>query len=187
MTDTVTILKGLTMPFFPMRPAHGQRLTKELIPRILEHQKSRKYVYQPKLNGDRVILGVSGRRVVACNRHGSWYQFQVENAKNFLKLGDGSCFDGEVWQGSFYPFECLALDGRSFRHNTTEERVIMAEQMCRYLKIRWMFSPPTEAWLMELDKHLPTFEGVVRKVADAGYGMLASDSQYSTPWLKHRF
>lgn len=189
MTETVAIMKGITLPFFPMRPANGRHLTKALIEEILDLQASaeHKYIFQPKLNGDRVVLGVANRQVVACNRHGGFYQYQIANAGLFLKLGNGTCLDGEVWKSDFYPFEALSWDGRSYTHNTTDEREIIAEQICHLLGVRWMYTHPTRKWLRELSAHLPVFEGVVRKRSAAAYRPLCSDSQTSGPWLKHRW
>jgi hypothetical protein len=187
MLEPVQVLPGLSMPSFPMRPACGRTLTRKLIPELLERQAGHRELLQRKLNGDRVLLSVVDRRVLACNRHGGYYGFQIKNAALFLKLKDGSSFDGEVWRGSFYPFECLALDGRSYRHNTCEEREIVAMQMCRLLKITWMYTRPTRSWLLGLREHLPVYEGVVRKRADAPYLFLASDTQVSPGWIKHRW
>jgi len=183
----ITVAKGWIIPFFPMRPNSGPNLTKKLALEILEKQEEHKYIYQPKLNGDRAVLAVVNREVVVCNRHYGWYHFQVKNAAAFLKLKDGTIFDGEVWQGNFYPFDCLALEGRSYKANTAEEREVMAYQMCRLLKIEWMFFKPTKKWLLELKHNLPKYEGVVRKRADQGYFLLHNATEASTGWLKHRW
>lgn len=185
--DTVTIMRGWELPFFPMRPHEGRRLTRRNIPRILREQDEHVYIYQPKLNGDRALLGVVGRRVYVANRYGRWYRHAVGNATAFLKLNDGTLFDGEVFRGQFFPFECLALEGRSFKPNTMEEREILAEQMCKLVGVRWMFPKPTRAWLRKLDEHMPVYEGLVRKKANAPYTMLSSPSQSSLDWLKHKW
>lgn len=186
-SDEIEVVKGWTVPFFPMRPASGPTLTRKVALEILEKQEDHKYIYQPKLNGDRAILAVVKRQVIVCNRHFGWYQFQVHNAATFLKLADGTIFDGEVWQGSFYPFDCLALEGRSYKQNTTDQREIMAWQMCRLLGVEWMFPKPTKKWLLALRGNLPKYEGVVRKRADLGYFVLPNASGTSPGWLKYRF
>ena len=186
-TESVEIMKGWSLPFFPMRPAGGPSLNKKVALEILEKMEEHEYLYQPKLNGDRVLLGVMDRRVIACNRHFGWYRFQVQNASTFLKMGDGTLFDGEVWECNFYPFDCLAREGRSFKANTCEQREIEAYQMCRFLGIEWMFAKPTKKWLMNLGKNAPKFEGVVRKRADQGYYMLPNASDTSLGWLKYRW
>lgn len=185
--DTVTIMHGWNLPFFPMRPAEGPRLTRRNIPRILREQEEHVYIYQPKLNGDRAILGVVNREVYVANRYGRWYRHPVHNKTTFLKLGDGTLFDGEVYDGQFFPFECLACEGRSFKQSTTEEREILAQQMCKLLGVRWMFSRPTEFWLRTLDRHLPKYEGLVRKRADAPYVILNTATRTSTAWLKRKW
>lgn len=187
MSDLVTLLPGLCLPAFPMRPVRGRALTCKLIPELLERQAGHAEILQRKLNGDRVLLSIADRRVVACNRHGCRYGFSIKNAQRFLELGDTACFDGEVWRGEFYPFECLALDGRSYCHNTCEEREIMAMHVCRLLKVPWMYTRPTRQWLAQLKEHLPVYEGVVRKRADAPYTFLASATQTSPVWIKHRW
>lgn len=185
--EEIEVMKGIIVPFFPMRPATGPSLGKKVAMEILEKQEEHKYIYQPKLNGDRAILAVVDRRVVLCNRHFGWYSFQVKNAPAFLTLADGTLFDGEVWNGNFYPFDCLALEGRSHRANTAEERSIMAMQMCRLLKVEWMYPKPTKKWLLNLRKNLPKYEGVVRKRADQGYFLLHNSTETSLGWLKYRW
>jgi len=186
MITEVEVMKGWILPFFPMRPANGPKLTKKLALEILEKMDEHRYIYQPKLNGDRVILAIHQRRVLAASRHYDWYSFQIANAGDFkAKLGDGTVLDGEVYKGNFYPFECLALEGRSFKQNTTEEREIMAMQMCRLCKVQWMYKKPTKKWL--LNPSLPQFEGVVRKRADFPYVLLSNATGISSGWIKHRW
>lgn len=182
----VTVAKHVIIPFFPMRPIAGPRLSPNVIAKVIALLDSVRYVWQPKLDGDRAILSVVQRGVLICNRHGGLYGFRVNNAQNFLKLKDGSCFDGEVKNGLFYPFEAVALEGRSLRHNTTEERVIMAEQMCHFLKIDWKFAKPTADWLLDAGAHRG-YDGIVRKNADAGYNLMTSAGSTSQPWRKFRF
>ena len=148
--EEVQVMKGWTIPFFPMRPANGPKLTKTLALEILKKMDDHRFVYQPKLNGDRALLAVVDKRVIVCNRYYSWYQFQVANAGAFLaKMGSGTLFDGEVWKSNFYPFECLAMEGRSLKCNTMEEREIIAMQMCRLCGVEWMFKKPTKKFLLE--------------------------------------
>lgn len=178
-------MKGWIVPFFPMRPANGPTLTKKLALEILERMDDHRYVYQPKLNGDRALLAIVNRRVIVCNRHYGWYQYQVANAGAFLgKLGDGTLFDGEVYKSNFYPFDCLAVEGRSFKANTTDQREVEAIQMCRLCGVEWMFKRPTKKFLLE--PRAP-FEGVVRKRADLPYIILPNASGISSGWLKHRW
>lgn len=180
-------MKGWALPFFPMRPAIGPRLTKKLAEEILAKMETKRYIYQPKLNGDRALLGIAERRIIVANRHYGWYHFQVENARDFLKLGDGTLFDGEVYKGKFYPFECLALEGRSYKCNTVDEREIMAMKMCRLVGTEWAYPTPTKKWLLNLDKNFPKYEGVVRKRSDFAYQMLPNTSATSPGWLKHKW
>jgi hypothetical protein len=188
MLEEIQIMKGWTLPFFPMRPANGPRLTKPLVVEILKKMEDGRYIYQPKLNGDRALLGIVDKRVVVCNRHYGWYQFQVANAGAFqAKCGSGTLFDGEVYKSNFYPFECLALEGRSFKANTVDEREIIAMQMCRLAGVQWMYKKPTRAWMLKGSSLLPQFEGVVRKRSDFPYTFLPNSSGTSVGWLKHKF
>lgn len=185
--DEVQVMKGWTLPFFPMRPASGPSLTKKVAEEIIVKMDEHRYIYQPKLNGDRALLGVVNRQVIICNRHFGLYSFQVHNAVLFLKLTDGTLFDGEVFESNFYPFDCLALEGRSYKANCAEEREVMAMQMCRLLKVAWMYPKPTKKWLLAGRANLPKYEGVVRKRADQGYYILPNTSDTSLGWLKYRW
>lgn len=183
----VKITTGIVLPLFPMRPRSGPDITKARINIILEEMESKKFVWQAKLNGDRAVLGVRDDRVMVCNRHGGWFGHTIANAGAFLKIGNGTVLDGEVFGRNFYPFEALAVEGRSFIWNTTEEREIIAMQMCRLAGVAWMYPRPTKAWLSQLSKNLPKYEGMVRKKADASYIPLGSASQTSSGWVKQRW
>ena len=181
----VPIMRGWVMPFFPMRPRNGPRLTRRHIERILQEQHDHVYVFQPKLNGHRVTLGIGPKgHMVVANRHGGWYQKPIRNLRDWAKFNDGTVFDGEVYDGNFYPFECLALEGRSHRPSTTEERIILAMQMCRLAHVQWVYPTPTREWLRKLTGHLPKYEGLVRKVPNAPYSPLHSATTTSQEWLK---
>lgn len=151
---------------------------------MLDHE----YVVQPKLNGDRACLAVVERRVWVQNRHGGWYGFQVSNANAFLrKMKDGTAFDGEVYQGNFYPFELLALDGKSFLMASAAEREIMGQKMCELVGEPWLFRQPDLKWLKELSAHLPKFEGVVMKERNSPYIKAGNDSQENFHWFKRKW
>jgi ATP-dependent DNA ligase len=181
----IKLAREWIVPFFPMRPAHGARLSRSVALDILEKQEDHQYLYQPKLNGDRCILAIASGRVIVCNRRYGWYRYQIKNAAAFLKLGNETIFDGEVFQGEFFPFDCLALEGRSYQANTADERAVMAYQMCRFMGVQWMFPKPTKKWLLGLRKNLPVYEGVVRKRANQGYIVLPNATSTSTGWIKH--
>jgi hypothetical protein len=185
MANEIEILKGWTLPFFPMRPAKGYRLTPDLVLDVLGRMANHRFIYQPKLKGDRALLGVVGRKVVVCTRNYDWYPYQVENATSYLaKMGDGSLFDGVVSYGSFYPFECLAFDGRSLKCNTVEEREIIAMQMCRLCGIEWLFRTPTKKWLLA-GRANSRYEGVIRKRAGIGYAVQTNASETNSNWTVH--
>src|SRR5712671_2028937 len=107
-TNSKLYRRALNLPFYPMRPRRGPDIDAGRIKKILEEIDGKKFVVQPKLNGDRVLLAVRKDEVQAANRHGSWYTKRVRNAGDFVKLGIGTVLDGEVFGGEFFPFEALA-------------------------------------------------------------------------------
>lgn len=166
-----------------MRARRGQDIGKRIIKQLLEQMDTKRYLFQPKLNGDRGVLAVKTRQVHVFNQFGLPYTGRISNADSFLKLGDNSLFDGEIFHGDFCPFEALAVEGRSFMWNTAEERALIAFQMCRLIKTDWKYFRPTRAWFQDLRRNLPHYEGVVRKKASAPYVPLGAISQYSPGWL----
>jgi hypothetical protein len=174
------------MPFFPMRPATGRAIRGfSAVDALWDEVSTEKHwIPQPKLNGDRACLAVIERRVFIQNRKGGWYRFRARNAKDFLKLPDGMCFDGEVFKGNFYPFELLAIEHRSLLLTTTHERIVLAKEFVDKLGHPWMYPHPTKNWLMRRNANLPDYEGVVLKTASAPYIVLGSTTQSSLLWLK---
>lgn len=171
-----------------MRPVQGRGLrsqsTIQALWQEMRDEDDESWVTQPKLNGDRACLAVVDRRVFIQNRHKGWYRHKVANAREFLKLPDGTCFDGEVFAGCFYPFELLALSYRSFLGGTTIERTALAKEFSDRLKQPWMFPMPNLDWLLGRRHNLPQYEGVVRKKANARYTVHGSESQSSLSWMK---
>lgn len=170
-----------------MQPTMGRTLRRPQLVNSLwrEISKDENYwVIQPKLNGDRACLGIANGEVHIQNRHGSWYMPRVRNAREFLKLSNGTCLDGEVWKGDFYPFEALAVDGKSFLPAAASEREVLAFQLVRFLGQSWMFERPTKKWLMRRWENLPQFEGVVEKRHDSHYVLAGSDKDPSRYWFK---
>lgn len=184
--DKIEVVRGLMMPFYPMRPVGGRplrtvRLVEEL---YTEVQDPDDWVCQPKLNGHRVCLAHLDKRIYVQNRHGAWYSHRVKNAPAFLKLPNRTCLDGEVFDGNFYPFECLAVGGHLFTFCTANEREVMAYQLMRLIGQPWVFNTPSKAWLLKRRENMPKFEGVVMKRSDSPYTMLASPTQVSADWMK---
>lgn len=184
--NKIEVVRGLVMPFYPMRPARGRslrtpKLVEELFSAIKEPED---WVCQPKLNGDRAALAVLDNKVYVQNRLGGWYGHSVRNARDFLKMPSRTCLDGEVYEGRFYPFECLAVGGNLFTFCTANEREVMAMQLMRLIKQPWIFGTPSKDWLLQRRSNLPKFDGVVLKRMNSPYVLLASPSQVSTDWLK---
>lgn len=174
------------MPFYPMRPTSGRDLrTARSVSQLWDEIKDdTTWIAQPKLNGDRACLAVVERRVFVQNRHGNWYRYKVQNAKDFLKLPDGTCFDGEVFNRNFYPFELLVTAYRSLLLTTAQERVTLAKLMVENLKHPWMFEQPNKNWLMRRSANRPHYEGVVLKKTTTPYIVLGSSTQSSLSWFK---
>lgn len=184
--DTIEVVRGLTMPFFPMRPVKGRSLR---TPKLIEElytgiQEPEDWVIQPKLGGHRACLAVVDKRVYVQSRHGAWFSQSVKNAPVFLKLPNRTCLDGEVYEGNFHPFECLAVGGNLFTFCTANEREVMAYQLMRLIKQPWIFNVPSKNWLLARRTNLPKFEGVVLKRMNSEYVIQDSASQVSPEWVK---
>jgi ATP-dependent DNA ligase len=184
--DKIVIVPGIAMPFFPMRPAIGRVLRNKGNVQEFDRQvlQTDDWVVQPKLEGDRASIGVVDGKVYIQNRHGGWLKHKVENLELFSKLPDRTVLDGEVYKKNFYPFDCLAVDGRSKVTSTVMEREVLAFQMCKYVGVPWKFERPSEAWISKLREHTPVYGGVVLKRSMSPYIILGSDSTFSLDWLK---
>ncbi len=150
----------------------------------MEAVDSQMWVMQPKLNGDRVILAVVGNRVFVQNRYGQMYRQKVSNARDFLKLPDCTCFDGEVFKGNFYPFEIIACNGKNLLRTEVHERVSWAKTLMRDIKQPWLFETPSAAWLMRRGANAPNYDGIVLKRTGSFYIPLGSASQSTLEWFK---
>jgi len=175
-----------------MRPTKGRALSRPAnIKQLWQDAHDGRWVMQPKLNGDRVGLACVDGKVYAQNRHGSRYKFKIANAPDFLKLPNRTCFDGEVFKGNFYPFECLASNEHSFLLAEVYERVLLAENMMKSLGHPWLFGTPSLAWLLRRAANLPIYEGVVLKQrvprTQSRYVMLGTDKQSNLTWFKRRW
>lgn len=182
----VVIVPGIAMPFYPMRPAVGRvlrnkRNVEEFYAQVL---RKHEWVVQPKLEGDRATIGVLDGKVYIQNRHGSWFKHSVKNLADFKKLPNKTVLDGEVFKGDFYPFECLAVDGKSVALATIMEREVLAYQLCKLIGHKWKFDKPSKGWIANLDMNAPEFGGVVMKRSGSPYIMAGSPNQASLDWLK---
>jgi hypothetical protein len=184
--DKIVIARGIAMPFYPMRPAQGRVLRNQGNVDEFHHQvlRTHDWVVQPKLEGDRACIGVLDGKVYIQNRHGEWFKHKVTNLADFKKLPNNTVLDGEVFQGNFYPFECLASSGKSFLMATAAEREVLAFQLSKFLGHEWKFGKPSKSWVAKLDKNMPVYGGVVLKRSASPYIMLGSPSQASLDWLK---
>lgn len=182
----VEVCTGLVLPFYPMRPAKGRRLSRPVEIKQLwqDAVEQKRWVMQPKLGGDRACLACVDGRVYIQNRHGGVFRHKVANAADFLKLPNRSCFDGEVFKGNFYPFELLAMNGVSLLTTVVHERVRLAKDMAGFLRHPWLFDTPLMDWLLRRKLNRPTYEGVVLKQAGSPYILLGSETQTSQKWLK---
>lgn len=184
--DKITIVNGIAMPFYPMRPAVGRVLrnkgnVEEFYSQVLRRQD---WVVQPKLDGDRATIGVRDGNVYVQNRHGGWYRHNVKNLTDFTYLPDKTVLDGEVFEGNFYPFECLAVDGKSVLRATAAEREVLAFSLSKLVGHAWKFNRPSKQWIANLDRNKPVYGGVVLKRLGSPYIIMGSATQFSLDWLK---
>ncbi len=187
VTDTVSVA-GISLPFFPMRPIAGAKLSAGNFQRELAKIR-RTHILQPKLNGDRACVAVLGDTVRIQSRRGDWYSHTV-NLQPFHNLNAGTLLDGEVWQGEFYPFEVLAGRGISALRSSVEERIDMAESVCHHLNIEWQFGSRTDGWILDelcregQEPLTRQWEGIVAKLRGSSYRMLGAAHQESPEWIK---
>lgn len=190
-SQRIRIVPGLAMPFFPARPSMGVPATKKLGLCCFIADMDRGYVVQPKLNGDRACLGIverdGGNFILVQNRHGSWLTQKIKNVGSFVNLGAGTCLDGEVVDGQFYPFEVLAWGGESFMGDTGIVREKLARIVCREAGVPYLFKPPTPKYVRRGFANLPRFEGWVSKDPKASYDLMSSATQESSSWVKYRW
>jgi hypothetical protein len=178
----------IMMPFFPMRPVAGLSIrTPEVVSMVIQDLDDPSVVIEPKLNGDRAVVGVTPNGVYITNRHGSEYSFSVNNVSELRRLPVDTILDGEVWQGSFYPFAAISIGGESLMFKTCRERQRVAKDVCRCIKQKFLFARPSKAWVRRGAANGPQWEGVVQKIDSAPYIMLGSATQESKTWVKRRW
>lgn len=180
-TDRIQVVPGLSLPFYPMRPWKGHRLTLDGIKALLADPEA---VIQPKLNGDRACLAKVGGKLYLQNRHGGWTKQAVRLAQ-WERMRDMTCLDGEVWRGDFYAFECLARAGDSLLREPVARRVKVAQELSQACSSGWLFSRPTLRWFKDCDK--TAWEGVVVKTNASPYVVLGSPTQESPTWFKSKW
>ncbi len=187
----IPVVPGLSMPFYPARPSPGYALSNPAqAVQQLKMDVDAGHLCQPKWNGDRACLGVvlyqEAVRVMIQNRMGGWTTQAVHNAQDFAHLGPGSCLDGEVLGGIFYPFECLALEGHSFLQWPAQQRAALAKTVCAELDLEWKFEPITPVVVRRLRKNLPTVEGYVCKF-NSPYPIGRSLADETRSWRKMKW
>lgn len=185
--DKIQIVRGIAMPFFPMRPATGRVIrNRTSVQELLKEVNQQKYdwIMQPKMSGDRACIAYLDGEVHVQNRHGTWYRHKVSNKDAFKKLPNKTVLDGEVFKGKFYPFECIAIDGKSMTDCTASEREVLAFQLCKFLGVDWKFERPARAWLLKLNTNQPEYDGIVLKRAHSPYILGGSANTVSLDWMK---
>jgi ATP-dependent DNA ligase len=184
-TKIVEVARGLTMPFYPMRPRQGSPIrTKTQVEAVLEQIRSDKWIVQPKLGGHRACLALVDKQIHAQTRHGTWRARPISNAEVYKKLRDRTCLDGEIVGDEFHPFECLAINGKSLLMAPAVEREAVALQITRLLGLPWLFARPTPKYIEARRANLPRWEGVVMKLYMSTYVPMGSKTQSSGAWLK---
>lgn len=176
--NRVRLNSGIGLPFYPMRPSRGAIATEAQLQMDLDNG----WLCQPKLDGDRTILGVTADDMIFTSRHMAEYSFQVKNAARFKGLQPGTCLDGECWKGNFYPFEVLAVGNQSFLGEPVERRVGYAKYLCELLGVPWLFEP-LKAGDIKRIKRTPEIEGYVKKRLGSTYE-IAGSQRDSLEWIK---
>ena len=130
----------------PMRPTQGERLTPENVITVVNSYKRNGYIIQPKLNGDRGILESTKSGLKLWNRYGGIYSATLVDLSEWRNLHVGTILDGEIYKEikmkyKFYPFEAV-VDG------SAQMRINIARQYAK----AWLFSPPSDEWLLEQAK-----------------------------------
>lgn len=179
------IIPGMSMPFFPMRPKSGRRITSVSDVKDIFTRLKSGWTVQLKINGDRGEVGITKDGIHVANRHGSWYGLSVD-LTGFGSLPPGTLMDGEILKKKFYPFEVLAYAGRSMLQNTPAEREAKAKEVCQALGIPWIYEP-NECVLSKLKANMPIIEGVVLKMAGSPYVPLATAQRESDTWIKWKW
>jgi hypothetical protein len=180
----VNVAPGIAMPFYPARPITGVALrTPDQAQLQFERDMDLGRTCQPKMNGDRAALGVTPSAIHIQNRHGGWISQNVRNRAVYQELQAGTVLDGEVIDGHFYPFECIAVDGVSLVSAPTSERVRTAKALCSRIGVPWLFDTPSISFIRKLRTNLPRWEGYVAK-AEQAYPMGRTASGESPLWQK---
>jgi len=183
--DQLHVASGLTMPFVPMAAKVGPSLrTKDQIREIVDELDSGRWLIQPELAGERACLAVVDKKVYIQNDAGIWLSRAPHNVRDFLKLPNGTCFDGKIAQNNFYPFECLAVRGRALVFKPVSERETVALQLVKFLGHDWMFDKPYPKFLRSAAKNLPNFQGVTLKDYMSFYALISKQAPPSTAWIK---
>lgn len=164
MLNTATVTaNGYPLTGYPMRPAPGPTLTSSNVLRLVRQIEAAGWLVQPKVNGDRVLLAKLDGVVTAWNRIGSRYSFTVNAVADWTGLPDDSLLDGEGWQGRFYPFEALRIEGQDLTGSCVSIRAARARELCQTTGNKFLFDRPADAWLKLCGENLPTWEGIVAK------------------------
>lgn len=183
--NKVTVIPGVALPFFPMRPVTGPMLLNDS--HVAEVLNNQDFYWQPKLGGDRVIMARVGNEIFFANRHGGWYSFNVENKRDWMKVPDRTVLDGEVYKKKFYAFECVVAGGVNMTRKCVTERAAAARYMSELCGVDFIFNPPTEQYLKDgVVKKPSDWEGVVGKRKNTPYVILGVKKD-SPNWIKRKW
>jgi ATP-dependent DNA ligase len=184
----VQISTRFRLPLFPMRPRTGL-----VISRLEDLDNlDPDYHWSLKLNGDRALMGIKDGVAHYANRHGSWFKHNVVNTEAFTKRLKGTwLLDGEVYKKNFYPFELVESPDGSLTNACPSERAAKAMQICKILKVEWMYGTKDtlkqEARNCVLELRSNPYEGVVGKLLGSKYIPLGSASRDSSSWVKRKW
>lgn len=186
----VSVIPGVALPLYPARPMRGVPLSnRTVLTEVLQRARQEGAYLTAKLNGDRAVLGKVGGQLHVANRHGGWYSHTVKNLAAWQSLPDQTCLDGEVWQGSFYPFEALVEGGQDLRRQGPAQRALAAKELSHRCGVRFMFPELTEADALRLFRtwagvRNPQWEGLIWRSAGSPYLIMAREEAEVPAWRK---
>lgn len=170
----------------------GARLTPQNVLAEVAKMQAKGYIVQRKLNGDRGVLeAASDGELKLWNRYGSLYGASTVRLDEWSTLPIGTIIDGEIFEGHFYPFECIQV-GRGFPmlylQDNTEGRISGAKLLCQHYSVEYLYDVTNE-WLVDgcgeyANPHIVMWEGVVCKLANAKYVTLKKPDHESPTWVK---
>lgn len=187
--EQLHVARALVMPFIPMKGITGAPIrTKAQVRATINEVEDDRWLAQPELSGQRACLAVVDKKVFIQDGNGIWLSQAPRNARDFLKLPNGTCLDGKILDHNFHPFECLAIREQALIFRPVAERATVAFQLVKFLNHPWMFPKPSARFLSATKKNLPAFQGVTLKDYMSFYVIASREKktqETAKTWLQH--